>query len=133
MTRFVVERRIAVPPDAVFGFLTRADQWTRWQGTAAELDPRPGGVFRVDVRDGAVTSGVYVEVTPPHRVSFTWGFETPGHPIPPGSTLVEIDLLPDAGGTVLRLTHSAVPPPGLEVRQGWGHWLDRLDSIATGP
>jgi Uncharacterized conserved protein len=111
MTRFVVERRIAARPETVFAFLTQADQWTRWQGTEAELDPRPGGVFRVNVRDGAVTSGAYVQVAPPHRVTFTWGFEVPGHQIPPGSTLVEIDLIPDANGTLLRLTHSAVPPP----------------------
>lgn len=130
MTPFVVERRIAAPPETVFAFLTESDKWTSWQGTRADLDPRPGGVFRVDVREGAVTSGTYVQVDPPHRVSFTWGFETPGHPIPAGSTLVEIELVPDADGTLLRLRHSAVPLPGLEVRRGWDHWLDRLAAAA---
>lgn len=127
MTRFVVERRIAARPETVFAFLTQVDKWLLWQGTDAELDPRPGGVFRVNIRDGAITSGAYVQVEPPHRVTFTWGFEIPDHPIQPGSTLVEIDLITTADGTLLRLTHSSIPPPALEVQQGWDHWLERLD------
>jgi uncharacterized protein YndB with AHSA1/START domain len=47
----------------------------RWQGTRAELDPRPGGIYRVHVRAGITASGQFVEVQPYRRVVFTWGFE----------------------------------------------------------
>lgn len=131
MTRIVVERWIAARPDTVFALLTEAERWTSWQGTAAELEPRPGGVFRVVVNDSTVTSGAYVEVVRPSRVCFTWGFEIAEHPIPPGSTLVEIDLMPERDGTLVRLTHSSVPPPGLEVRRGWVDCFDRMAQVAA--
>ena len=49
--------------------------WSSWMGVAALLDPRPGGTFRVDANGRDVVIGEYVEVEPPHRVVFTWGFE----------------------------------------------------------
>jgi uncharacterized protein YndB with AHSA1/START domain len=129
----VVERRIQARPSTVFSFLTDPAKWTRWQGTAADLDPRPGGVYHVVVREGAVARGTFLEVIPHRRVVFTWGFEVPaGHPIAPGSSRVEIDLLPDEDGTLLRLTHDLVPPPGLaDVRRGWEEYLDRLVLVAA--
>lgn len=41
------EMRIAARPEIVFGLLTDATQMLRWQGVEAELEPRPGGVYRV--------------------------------------------------------------------------------------
>jgi len=37
--------------------------------------PRPGGIYRCVVNDSSRVVGAYVEVDPPHRVAFTWGFE----------------------------------------------------------
>ena len=45
--------------------LRRARAIRRWQGVRAELDPRPGGVFRVWMDANTVASGEYVEVEPP--------------------------------------------------------------------
>jgi uncharacterized protein YndB with AHSA1/START domain len=36
-----VERRIAASREEVFVYLTDPAKYTRWMGTAAELDPRP--------------------------------------------------------------------------------------------
>ena len=44
-------------------------------GVSALLDPRPGGAFRVEPNGRDVVLGEYIEVEPPHRVVFTWGFE----------------------------------------------------------
>ena len=129
----VVERRVKATPQTVFGFLTEPDKWVRWQGTRAELDPRPGGVYRVHVRAGIIASGQFVEVEPYRRVVFTWGFEIPDHPIPPGSTLVQVDLIPDGDHTLVRLTQKHVPPPEVvPVRRGWDDYLDRLQVAAAG-
>ena len=43
------EVRIAATPETVFGFFTDPEKMTRWKGTTAKLDPRPGGIYRVDV------------------------------------------------------------------------------------
>src|SRR5689334_15173191 len=66
--------RIEAPPEMVFDFLTDPDRMPQWMGFGAELDPRPGGVFRCEVVRRALTAcGEFVAVERPHRVVFTWG------------------------------------------------------------
>jgi uncharacterized protein YndB with AHSA1/START domain len=71
----VVEReiRIAARPETVFDFFVDPEKMVRWKGRRAELDPRPGGVYRVDINDQAIARGEYVEIDAPNRVVFTWG------------------------------------------------------------
>jgi hypothetical protein len=53
--------------------------------------------------------------------------------VPPGSTTVEVELLADAGGTLVRLTHRGLPPGEVENHQaGWSHYLVRLSTVAEG-
>ena len=101
----VREIHIEASPETVFPFFTDPSLMTRWMGRSATLDPRPGGALVVEVLEHAVARGEYVEVTPPRRVVFTWGWEGQEHPPPPGESTVEIDLEPDGSGTLVRLTH----------------------------
>jgi uncharacterized protein YndB with AHSA1/START domain len=103
------EVRIAARPETIFAFFTDPAKIVRWKGIAATLDPRPGGVYRVDINGRDVARGEYVEVVPYSRVVFTWGWEGEGHPIPPGSSTVEITLVPDGDGTIVRLKHRDLP------------------------
>jgi uncharacterized protein YndB with AHSA1/START domain len=64
----------------------------RWIGVSAVLDARPGGVFQLDPNHRDVY-GEFVEDVPFRRVVFTWGRKEPNHPIPAGSSRVEIDLV----------------------------------------
>ncbi len=129
----VVERHIKASPATVFTFFTDPRRWLQWQGVDAELDPRPGGTFRVNVRGDGYASGAFTEFDPPRRAVFTWGWEMPGNPVPPGSSTVEIELVPADGGTLLRLTHRDLPPETGDVhRQGWEHYVDRLAVRAGG-
>lgn len=84
------EIRIAAAPETVFTFFTDPARMTRWKGREAELDARPGGKYRVAIRDDHVALGEFVEVTPYTRVVFTWGWEQ-GIEVPPGSSTVEVD------------------------------------------
>jgi uncharacterized protein YndB with AHSA1/START domain len=129
-----VERRIHARPETVFSFFTDRDRWLSWQGVAAEIDARPGGVFRMNVRGDGWASGKFVVVEPYHRVVSTWGWEGQGSQVPPGSSTVEITLEPvDGGSTLLRLTHRGLPLPALTSHeQGWHHYLDRLTVRAGG-
>jgi uncharacterized protein YndB with AHSA1/START domain len=129
----IVRRIIKARPATVFSFFTDQDRWLSWQGVAAEIDPRPGGVFRMNVRGDGYASGEFVVVEPPHRIVFTWGWE--GDPlVPPGSSRVEVTLDPDGdGSTLLTLVHSGLPLRVLDLhRGGWDHYLDRLSVRSVG-
>jgi uncharacterized protein YndB with AHSA1/START domain len=93
-----------------------------------------GGIYRVNIRGDGFACGEVVDVDPPSRISFTWGFDTPGHPIPVGATLVTIELIPESDGaaTVVRLTQDKIPAMAGPVRQGWEHYIDRLVVVAEG-
>lgn len=132
-TRLTLERRIDARPEIVFAYLTDPVRYVQWMGVDAELDPRPGGAYRVRVPQGFVAVGEFVEIDPPRRVVFSWGWEGDG-PVPAGSSRVEITLEPDGVGTVLRLTHTGLPDDDA-VRlhtQGWDRYLDRLVVTAAG-
>lgn len=128
------EVRIKAKPETVFPFFTDPSLITRWQGVSAELDPRPGGIYRVSVQTQRVALGRYVEVTPYSRVVFTWGWEGPDSPIPPGGSTIEVTFTPDGDDTILRFRHSGFP--NKEARdahdEGWIHYLERLTIAAPG-
>jgi uncharacterized protein YndB with AHSA1/START domain len=129
----VVERRIQASPETVFGFFADPRRWLQWQGLEAELDPRPGGVFRMNVRGDGWAVGRFLQVDPPRRIVFTWGWEIERSPLPPGSSVVEVELIPQGDGTLVRLTHRDLPPGEVPAHQaGWSHYLDRLAVRAGG-
>jgi uncharacterized protein YndB with AHSA1/START domain len=138
--RNVVERevRIAAAPETVFPFFTEPDKMIRWKGSKAELDPRPGGIYRVEINEQAIARGEYVEIDSPRRIVFTWGWEgqeagTGEHSVPPGSSRVEVTLEPDGEGTLVRLRHLDLPEQALEIHgQGWDLFLSRLAEAAVG-
>ena len=49
--------------------------------------------------------------------------------VPPGSSLVEIDLIEQPDGTLLRLTRSGLP--SAEHGEGWSHYLGRLAELGA--
>ena len=126
------EVRIAAKPDAVFAFLTDPAKIARWSGTHAESDPRPGGVKRTVINPGHIMSGAYVEVVPNQTLVYTCGWVDSAS-IPPGSTMVELVLVTDGDGTLLRLAHAGLP---VRARDGhgevWDHYLARLAVAASG-
>ena len=126
------EVRIKAAPGTIFEFFTDPRKMTRWKGVEAQLEPAPGGRYRVNVTGRAVAVGEYVEVDPPRRVVFTWGWE--GDPnLPPGASTVEITLTPDGDETVVTLTHRDLPEPAVGGQtEGWEHFLPRLVEVAEG-
>jgi uncharacterized protein YndB with AHSA1/START domain len=138
--RNVVERELKIEarPATVFGYLVDPDKVVKWMGRKVELDPRPGGIFRVEINEQAVARGEYVEIDPVHRVVFTRGWEgqeagSGEHGVPPGSSRVEVTLEPDGDGTVLRLRHLDLPEESLEIHgHGWDLYLGRLAEAAAG-
>ena len=131
----VIERviDIAASPETVFRLLTDPEQYVRWKGKTARLDPRPRGAFDVGFADGGRALGEYLEVVPNRRVVFTWGWDSPDAVVGPGGSTVEIDLEPTANGTRLRLVHRGLPASERGSHtDGWDFFLPRLTTIAEG-
>jgi uncharacterized protein YndB with AHSA1/START domain len=132
----VIERELHIDasPETVFEFFTDPAKMVRWKGEKATLDPRPGGVYRVEISEQAIAVGKYVEIDPPRRLVFTWGWEGDFASTPPGSSTVEITLTLDGDGTLVRLVHSDLPTPeSVELHgQGWDQYLPRLAIAAAG-
>jgi len=126
------EVRIEASPETVFQYFVDPEKIVRWMGMTADLDPRPGGVFNVKVTPPFDAVGEFKEIEPPRFVSFTWGWE--GGPVAPGSSLVSVTLTPDGSGTILSLEHSGLPDDEqiTSHREGWDHYLVRLQAAATG-
>lgn len=132
-----VEREIAIAasPETIWQFLVDEEKATRWMGQACSFDPRPGGAYRCEVIPGNVALGEFVDLDEPRRLVFTWGWEPGGgSTVAPGSTTIEIELVPDGAGTRLRFTHRDLP--GAQAAEshahGWDHYLERLEIAARG-
>jgi uncharacterized protein YndB with AHSA1/START domain len=131
------EVKIAASPETVWEFLVDEEKVARWMGQPVTFDARPGGAYRNVVISGHVAAGEFVELDPPHRLVYTFGWE-PGddgpNPVPSGSSTVEIALVAEGDGTLVRLTHSDLPSAGSAESHthGWDHYLERLAIAATG-
>ncbi|HEX5588641.1 MAG TPA: SRPBCC family protein [Acidimicrobiia bacterium] len=133
MAELIREIVIDATAETIWPYLVDADRHVEWMGTSAELDARPGGVYRVMARGEHPGAGEFVEVVPNDRVVFTFGWDEPNHPIPAGSTTVEISLHPEGEKTRVRLVHRGLPADAVDDHtHGWDTYLDRLAIVATG-
>src|SRR5579864_4003469 len=133
MTELVREIMIDATPETIWPFLVNPQKHVEWLGTVADIDPRPGGVYRVLVGGENQSAGEYVEVVPHEKVSFSFGWEQEGNPITPGSTLVEITLHPEGDKTLVRLVHRGLPEDAIaDHSRGWDHYLGRLAIAGVG-
>jgi predicted dithiol-disulfide oxidoreductase (DUF899 family) len=127
-----LEIAIDAPVEAVFDFLVVPEKLFVWMGDGGEIDPTPGGIFRVHYATGDVALGEFVDVSAPDRVSVTWGWEGSDE-LPPGTSTVVFDLAPSDGGTVVRVTHTGLPTSELGDRHadGWSWFLPQLSHAAA--
>ena len=127
------EVQIAAPPSTVFAFLTDPEKILRWMGTEATVEPHPGGLYLVNVNGKDVARGKFTEVIPVHRLAYSFGWDN-REDMPPGSGLIEIDLIEQSGGTLLRMTHSGLPDAAAREShaKGWAYFLGRLGEAAAG-
>ena len=127
------ETHVPAPPAAVFALLTDPEKILRWMGTEAQMEPKQGGLYLLNVGGSRVARGSFREVVPVHRLAYSFGWDG-SEAVPPGSSLVEIDLIEQNDGTLLRFTHSGLPDTEQCARhaEGWAHYLGRLVEVASG-
>ena len=127
-------RRIKAPAARVYAAWIDPAKVARWwapagvQVVVAEVDPRVGGAYRIRMLgpggDALEAGGVYLELTPPERLVFSWA-------LTPGSgrrSSVTVHIKADGPACELTLTHEgdADPDTWANRRVGWGQTLDRL-------
>jgi uncharacterized protein YndB with AHSA1/START domain len=122
---------IQAPRENVFRFFTDTPRWAAWWGAGSKIDARPGGALLIRYPDGTEGAGEILELEPPERMVFTYGF-VKGEPIAAGSSRVTIRLEPHGLGTHLHLTHEL---PNESVRdehiQGWRYQLALFSNVVA--
>jgi uncharacterized protein YndB with AHSA1/START domain len=124
---------VEAEPETVFPYFTDPGRYVQWMGNGATLEPVPGGSYRIRMRDGIEAAGEFVEIDPPNRLVFTWGW-THGHAVPPGTTRVVITLHAENGGTRVVLRHYDLPSQEQRDQhlKGWDLYLSRLETRIRG-
>jgi uncharacterized protein YndB with AHSA1/START domain len=126
---------IEADPQEVYQYFVDADAMVLWMGETAVLDPQPGGAFWVDVQ-GTPVRGRFLELDPPNRVVFSWGFEG-SEALPPEASRVEVRLTSQDGGTRVDLLHFGLSgTDAAEHASGWQrflHHLEAIPSLSPGP
>jgi uncharacterized protein YndB with AHSA1/START domain len=134
----ISEIEIAAPPERVFQALISRDQALQWGGgneyqiTVWEMDPRPGGQWRLVSRERASERlfehhGKVLEVDPPRLLVYTWfanWHADPNHP-----TVVRWELSHISARTHVKVTHSGLgplPEAAAGYSQGWPGLLEDL-------
>jgi uncharacterized protein YndB with AHSA1/START domain len=133
----LVEREVVInaPPATVYRYLTTVDGLLSWMAVEAVSETVPGGAIRWTYENGAVMLGRYLELIPPRRIVFSYGWQEGGRMgVFPETTQVEIDLLDEGGKTRLRLLHRDLPDDHADAHEaGWTYFLGRLAALFAGP
>jgi uncharacterized protein YndB with AHSA1/START domain len=119
-------------PATVFQFLTDTPHWASWWGPGSTIDARPGGRVYIRHPNGIEVAGEVIEVEPPERIVFSYGYVGDAS-IPPGGSRVTIRLETHPAGTMLQLTHEfADARPRDQHEQGWRFQLSLFaNAVAT--
>ncbi|MEO5819921.1 MAG: SRPBCC family protein [Vicinamibacteraceae bacterium] len=134
MTAFphLLERTVDIgaPVDVVFEYFTDNALWAAWWGPGSAIDARPGGRMLIRHNNGIEVTGEVVDVDPPRRIVFTYGYASSDQQPKVGGSQVTIALEPHGTSTRLSLTHAfaEVAHRGAFV-QGWRFQLSVFATV----
>ncbi len=134
-TTLNIRRFIAAPRARVFAAFTNPAELKKWMGPEegqcvdAQADVRAGGAYSMRMRSSQAgeeitVRGEYVEVKPPERVVFTWGWEGDD-----AGSRVTVDFLELDGGTDVQLTHERLASAASRDRHAHG-WAGSIEKLA---
>lgn len=116
-----VVRQFAHPVDQVWTAVTSEEQLRHWFPGGAAVEERVGGLVHFG-ENGESGEGEVLECDPPRRLAFTWEDDR-----------LTYELEPDAGGTLLTLTHDFDDRAGAaSFAAGWEQCLDALACVLAG-
>ncbi|MGI9494146.1 MAG: SRPBCC family protein [Geminicoccaceae bacterium] len=131
-------RHFEAPRERVFRAFADPQQLVKWWGPEGmhvvdhDIDVRVGGAWRTTIRNQAgddhTMSGVYREISAPHRLAFTWAWEREGER--GHETIVTIDLAEDGDGTELNFVQEIFESE--EMRDSHqGGWQSSFDCLVA--
>jgi uncharacterized protein YndB with AHSA1/START domain len=130
----VLERTVLIRAkrETVFRYFTDNERFAAWWGAGSTIDARPGGPLRIRYANGVLASGEVVEVAPPQRIVFTYGYEDPAKPMRPGDSRVVVTLQERKDGTLLHLRHELPDAAARDQHvQGWRYQLAVFANVVT--
>ncbi|HSM37308.1 MAG TPA: SRPBCC domain-containing protein [Longimicrobiales bacterium] len=131
--RLRLDVRIRAAPSVIFPLLSTPEGFASWMGDGSEIGAEAGAPMRVVYPNGVEAHGEVVEIEPPHRVVFTWGYKDGANGIEPGATRVTITLEEEEEATRLTLEHEgfdAADQAGAH-RGGWRYYVALLTEAAS--
>lgn len=133
-------RSFNAPIERVYRAFTESERLAKWgcgvsyQNLALDLDVRPGGVYHHRVkskRDGSHWTffGVYQQVEPKRKLSYTFDWKTDWREAPTPS-LVELTFHARGDRTELEMRHSRMPEAALESTEThWNEFIEVLEEL----
>jgi uncharacterized protein YndB with AHSA1/START domain len=128
-----LERHVVIqaPRHTVFSYFTDSERWARWWGKGSTIEARTGGAVLIVFPGGNQVAGEIVEIDPPSRLVFTYGYVS-GKPMPVGASLVTLRLEDDRQGTRLNLTHDfADEKVRDDMVQGWRYQFSLFANLVA--
>ena len=125
-----VQRRFDASAAEVWSALVEPSSLSRWLAQAGRVEPREGGAFELDFREGELTrmNGRVRAVEPERLLELEWNY--PGEP----PSVVRFELDEDGAGTRLAVDHRGLDRAAASAYgQGWQRHLELLrDSLGVG-
>lgn len=129
----VVERTVTIAArrETVFRYFTDSERFAAWWGAGSTIDPRPGGAVRIRYPNGVEAGGEVIEIAPPERIAFTFGYDS-GQPVPTGGSRVTMTFDETAAGTLVRLRHELPTAEAWDAHvQGWRYQLSVFANVVA--
>lgn len=133
MSLLLVEQRVMIPApiERVFDLLSTSEGLCEWMAIQADVDRRPDGVVTWTHENGDRMVGRFVEIEPPTRLVFSYGWANGQLGLAPGGSIVTITLTASGDETELHLVHRDLPAQGAERHEeGWRYFLSKLGAVA---
>ena len=129
-----VERTILIlaSRDTVFRYFTDSERFAAWWGAGSTIEGRVGGAMRIRYPNGETASGEVLEIVPGEFIAFSYGYDTPGKPIPPGGSRVTVALQSRRGGTLVTLRHEVSDTRTRDAHvAGWRHQMAVFSTVVA--
>jgi uncharacterized protein YndB with AHSA1/START domain len=130
---FRLDRSLVIhaEPTAVFRFFEDSERWASWWGAGSTIEAKPRGRVRIRHAEGVDVVGEVIEVEPPRRIVFSYGFlDRKGDAA--GDSRVTITLEPLGQSTRLRLTHEFNDAAARDEHvQGWRFQLSLFANVVA--
>jgi uncharacterized protein YndB with AHSA1/START domain len=134
-----VSHLIKASRERIFAAWTSPKEIVKWmtpdptQCLSAAIDLRVGGKYLIQLKsdnsEETKVHGIYKEINPPSRLVFTWTGMNCLPAMEGMNTEVTVDLIEQAGGTLVQITHVGFPDEEVRDRHVHG-WEGSLVNLA---